>query len=65
MDMRIFDPATRSANFVLSMPGDTVTPARAAFAFGRPARVYHFGVYTILVWNKNILRNLGRPIPTT
>jgi hypothetical protein len=65
MDMRIFDPATRSANFVLSMPGDTVSPARAALAFGRPARVYHFGVYTILVWNKNILRDLGRPIPTT
>ena len=65
MDMRIFDPATRSANFVLSMPGDVVSPARAALAFGRPARVYHFGVYTILVWNKNILRDLGRPIPTT
>jgi hypothetical protein len=65
MDMRIFDPATRSANFVLSMPGDAVSPARAALAFGRPARVYHFGVYTILVWNKNILRDLGRPIPTT
>jgi hypothetical protein len=65
MDMRIFDPATRSANFVLSMPGDVVSPARATLAFGRPARVYHFGVYTILVWNKNILRNLGRPIPTT
>ena len=65
MDMCIFDPATRSANFVLSMPGDVVSPARAALAFGRPARVYHFGVYTILVWNRNILRNLGRPIPTT
>jgi hypothetical protein len=65
MDMRIFDPATRSANFVLSMPGDVVSPARAALAFGRPARVYHFGLYTILVWNRNILRNLGRPIPTT
>jgi hypothetical protein len=64
MDMRIFNPATRSANFVLSMPGDTVTPARAELAFGRPARVYHFGVYTILVWNKNILRDLGQPIPT-
>ena len=35
MDMRIFDPATRSANFVLSMPGDTVSPARAALAFGQ------------------------------
>jgi len=65
MDMRIFDPAHRSANFVLSMPGDVVSPARATLAFGRPARVYHFGVYTILVWNKNILRDLGRPIPTT
>ncbi len=37
MDMRIFDPATRSANFVLSMPGDVVSPARATLAFGRPA----------------------------
>ena len=47
--MRIFDPATRSANFVLSMPGDVVFPARATLAFGRPARVYHVGVYPILV----------------
>ena len=63
MDMRLVNPATHSANFVLSMPGDVVTPARAVLAFGRPARVYHFQIYTILVWNKNILRDLGPPIP--
>ncbi len=63
MDMRLFNPATHSANFVLSMPGDAVTPARAALAFGRPAKVYHFQIYTIMVWNKNILRDLGPPIP--
>ena len=63
MDMRLFNPATHSANFVLSMPGDVVTPARAVLAFGRPAKVYHFQIYTIMVWNKNILRDLGLPIP--
>jgi hypothetical protein len=45
------------------MPGDVVTPARAALAFGRPATVYHFQIYTIMVWNENILRDLGPPIP--
>jgi len=62
-DMRLFDPATHSANFVVSMPGDTVTPARAELAFGRPARVYHFQTYTVMIWNKNILRDLGPPVP--
>jgi hypothetical protein len=62
MDMRLFDPATHSANFVVSTPGDSVTPARAMLALGRPSRVYHFQIYTIMVWNKNILRDLGRPV---
>jgi hypothetical protein len=62
MDLRLFNPATHSANFVVTMPGDNVTPARAARAFGRPARVYHFQIYTIMVWNKNILSELGRPV---
>lgn len=63
MDLRLVDPATHNANFVVSVPGDTLTPARAALAFGRPARVYHFQLYTIMVWNKNILRDLGPPVP--
>lgn len=27
--------------------------------FGPPARTYHLGSYTILVWNKNLLTELG------
>jgi hypothetical protein len=26
--------------------------------FGNPARTYHYGVYTILVWNRNILNDI-------
>jgi hypothetical protein len=62
-DLRLFNPATHSADFVVAMPGDDITPARATLAFGRPARVYHFQIYTIMVWNKNILRDLGPPVP--
>jgi hypothetical protein len=62
-DLRLFNPAANSANFVVSMPGDAVTPARATLAFGRPARVYHFLIYTIMVWNKNIIQDLGAPVP--
>ena len=63
MDLRQVDPATHSANFVVSLQGDTLTPARAALAFGLPARLDHFQLYTIMVWNKNILRDLGPPVP--
>jgi GNAT superfamily N-acetyltransferase len=34
-------------------------PAAVA-AFGRPARTYHVGPYTIFVWDKNLLVLLGR-----
>jgi hypothetical protein len=35
------------------------TQERAVLAtFGRPARTYHVGSYTILVWNRNLLRDL-------
>jgi len=33
--------------------------------FGVPARVYHTGPYTIMVWNKNLLKYIpGREMPT-
>jgi hypothetical protein len=34
-------------------------PAALA-AFGRPARTYHVGTYTIFVWDKNLLVQVGR-----
>jgi hypothetical protein len=60
--MRIFNASHHTANFLLTVPGEQVTPARAHAAFGPPARVYHFKAYTIMVWNKNLLSQLGPPV---
>jgi hypothetical protein len=59
-----YDPDQTTANFVVLSPGTTgypgLTQQRAALAtFGPPARTYHLGSYTILVWNKNLLSELG------
>jgi hypothetical protein len=27
--------------------------------FGRPVRIYHFHDYTIMIWDKNLLADLG------
>jgi GNAT superfamily N-acetyltransferase len=58
-DMRIFNPSDHTANFYITVQGESVTPAMARAVFGPPARVYHFQTYTIMVWNKNLLRQLG------
>ncbi len=58
-----YDPARYSANFVVLFPG---VPGYSGFTsegpvlatFGRPARAYHVGAYTVLIWNKNLLREL-------
>ena len=59
-----YDPDRNTANFVVLSPGITGYPGftqeRAVLAtFGAPARTYHLGSYTILVWNKNLLTELG------
>jgi len=61
-DVRIFNAAHHSANFLIVAPGTPPSPAMARAAFGAPARVYHFRDYTIMVWNKNLLRRLGPPV---
>jgi hypothetical protein len=61
-DMRIFGPG-HTADFFLTASGESVTPAMARATFGPPARVYHYQAYTIMVWDKNLLPELGRPIP--
>jgi hypothetical protein len=58
-DLRNFNASHHTANFLLTIAGGSVTPAQARAAFGSPARVYHFEDYTIMVWNKNLLRQLG------
>jgi hypothetical protein len=58
-----FDPEVSSANFVVTVSWPPVEaadaePAKLVAMFGRPARVYWYGRYTIMVWNHNLLRFL-------
>jgi hypothetical protein len=59
-----YDPKRSTANFVVLSPGGGGYPGfagkRAALAtFGEPARTYHVGAYIVLVWNRNLLSELG------
>ena len=61
-----YDPGRSTANFVVLSPGVAGYPGftleRAVLAtFGKPARTYHVGSYTILFWNENLLGKLGSP----
>jgi hypothetical protein len=61
-----YDRASQRATFLVtqSTPGffNHWQPSPAAVAaYGRPAHTYHFGPYTIYVWNKNLLNQSGLP----
>jgi hypothetical protein len=64
-----YDPRRHDATFVLlfsGQPGFTGQAGLSAFdpaaqldaTFGRPARAYEVGRYTVLVWRQNLLRRL-------
>ena len=61
-DMRLADPATHQANFLVVAHDPVVTSQQAITTFGPPAKTYHYQEYTILVWPKNLLRDLGKPV---
>jgi hypothetical protein len=61
-DMRLYDPATHQANFLVLADYPDVTLQKAITTFGRPAKTYHYQAYTILVWPENLLRYLGEPL---
>jgi hypothetical protein len=59
-----YDPRAHQATFLVTddQPGffNHWIPASAALAaYGPPARTYHVGPYTIMVWDKNLLARLG------
>ena len=58
-----YQPDHNYANFVVLFPGVAgykgFTYKQAVLAtFGNPAHIYHVGRYQVLVWNKNLLREL-------
>ena len=60
-----YDPARHYANFIVldSRPGFMNHWEPLALVrkyFGRPARTYHTGPYTVLVWNRNLLDSIPR-----
>ncbi len=64
-----YDPRLNYANFVVinsadASPGHNgpIIPPRDILALaGRPAHVYHYKTFTIMVWNHNLLADLGGP----
>jgi hypothetical protein len=70
-----FDPRHNFANFIVTNTADTTpnrdgslrrssmipAPAIAALRAGPPAHVYHYKTFTIMVWDHNLLDDLGRP----
>ena len=62
-----YDPRAHNANFVvlLNKPQalDPMTRAQAVAAFGQPAHEYHYKMYEILTWDKNLLAGLGPQAP--
>jgi hypothetical protein len=73
-----FDPRHNFVNFIVTNTADTTpnrdgslrrssmipSPAIAALHAGPPAHVYHYKTFTIMVWNHNLLDNLGSPAST-
>ena len=60
-----YSPTTHYANFVVTGTADgwaDLIPHREIRALaGPPAHTYHFQTFTIMVWNKNLLDDLGSP----
>jgi hypothetical protein len=69
-----YDPRQSYANFIVTNTADNTQnpsgsprrnsliplPAIAALHAGPPAHVYHYKTFTIMVWNHNLLDDLGR-----
>ncbi|HYZ54300.1 MAG TPA: hypothetical protein VE733_12495 [Streptosporangiaceae bacterium] len=60
-----FDPRLHNANFIVSTTADgprsALPYAEVVATFGRPRQTYHFREFTIMVWDKNLLRDLYWP----
>lgn len=61
-----YDPESHCANFVIAgkyTASATTYPVRTVLRdFGRPAREYRFDGYVIMVYDRNLLRSMHRPV---
>jgi hypothetical protein len=63
-----YDPGVSHPDFVVTVSSPQAEemfarPVVIRRVFGPPSRVYRIGRYTIMVWNKNLLIDLGVPPP--
>lgn len=60
-----YDPSRHTANFVVAgtdpAGGMVFSPSAVVKTFGRPARVYRFGQYAVMVYDRNLLREVKPP----
>jgi hypothetical protein len=61
-----YDPGDHTANFVVAgtdpQAGLVFSESAVTKAFGKPAREYRFSQFIIMVYNKNLLRELDKPV---
>src|SRR5579872_674535 len=62
-----YDPTQHYANFVIliqpPLPIDPIALWEIKASFGKPAHIYYFSRYTIMVFNKNLLTDLVPSLP--
>jgi hypothetical protein len=67
-DTSWYNPAVSSANFVVTESSPPIlafsSPAQVRAWYGRPARTYQLGGYTIMVYDDNILLRVRPPEPS-
>jgi hypothetical protein len=62
-NLALANRATHSANFLVINQEEQANGRIAEHMFGKPARVYRYEGFTIMVWNRNLLLKLA-PAPT-
>jgi hypothetical protein len=66
-DKSWYDPSLHYANFVVliqpPLPIDPIALWEVKASFGKPAHIYYFSRYTIMVFNKNLLTDLVPTLP--
>ena len=62
-----FNPAVSYANFIVTTThqvGDSVVTRRQALAwYGKPAKIFQFDQYSILLYTRNVMERVIQPVP--